>query len=180
MRALLPTRLRHVIIRTLLVVLSLGMGFTLFRLWQVKQEVDAIATKLTLEYGPQTTLIYDSKDRVIAALYKEHRMPMALEQMSEPLIQAVLAAEDRRFYEHSGIDVRRIGAGDGAPTSAVGGSSRVPAPSRSRWCVARCWTARRPTAGNCAKRGCRARLEAEIRQDGDPAGVPQPRLLRRG
>lgn len=110
MRALLPTRLRHALIRSLLIALSLGMGFTLYRIWQVKLEVDALATKLSLEYGPQTTLVYDSKDRVIAALYKEHRMPVALEQMSEPLIQAVLAAEDRRFYEHNGVDLRRIGA----------------------------------------------------------------------
>ena len=104
------TKFRHAIISTLLIVVSVGMGFTLFRIWQVKQEVDAIATKLTLEYGPKTTLVYDSKDRVIAALYKEHRMPVSLEEMSEPLIQAVLAAEDRRFYEHNGVDVRRIGA----------------------------------------------------------------------
>ncbi len=110
MRAFTATHLRHAVIRTLLVVLSIGMGFTLFRIWQVKQEVDEIATKLTLEYGPQTTLVYDSKDRVIAALYKEHRMPISLEEMSEPLIQAVLAAEDRRFYEHNGVDIRRISA----------------------------------------------------------------------
>ena len=37
-------------------------------------------------------------------------MPVPLELMSEPLQQAVLAAEDRRFYEHNGVDVRRIGA----------------------------------------------------------------------
>ena len=37
-------------------------------------------------------------------------MPVTLEQMSEPLQQAVLAAEDRRFYEHNGVDFRRIGA----------------------------------------------------------------------
>jgi 1A family penicillin-binding protein len=110
MRTLLPTRLRHIVIRTLLIALSIGMGFTLFRIWQVKQEVAEIATKLTLEYGPQSTLIYDSKNRVIAALYKEHRMPVMLEQMSEPLIHAVLAAEDRRFYEHNGVDIRRISA----------------------------------------------------------------------
>lgn len=104
------THLRRAAISTLLVVLAIGVGFSFFRIWQVKQEVDKLATKLTLEHGPQTTLVYDSKDRVIAALYKEHRLPVALEQMSEPLIQAVLAAEDRRFYEHNGVDIRRIGA----------------------------------------------------------------------
>jgi penicillin-binding protein 1A len=108
MRSTFLTRLRHIVIRTLLIVLSVGMGFALFRIWQVKQEVDELSTKLSLEYGPQTTLVYDSKDRVIAALYKEHRMPVTLEEVSEPLIQAVLAAEDRKFYDHNGVDVQRI------------------------------------------------------------------------
>ena len=86
------------------------MGFVLVRLYQIKLEVDQVDQRLSLEYGPQTTLIYDSKDRVISALYREHRMPVPLELMSEPLQQAVLAAEDRRFYEHNGVDVRRISA----------------------------------------------------------------------
>ncbi len=110
MRAILPTPLRNLLIRTLLIALSLAMGFVLFRIHQIKQEVDEVESRLTLEYGPQTTLIYDSKGRVISALYKEHRMPVILEEISEPLQAAVLAAEDRRFFEHNGIDLRRIGA----------------------------------------------------------------------
>jgi len=98
------------LIRTLLIVLAIGMSYTLYRIWQVKLEVDELAARLSLDYGPQTTIVYDAKDRVIAALYKENRMPVMLEQMSEPVIQAVLAAEDRRFYEHNGVDLRRISA----------------------------------------------------------------------
>jgi 1A family penicillin-binding protein len=105
---ILPTDLRNAFIRTLLIVLSLVMCFVLFRIYEIKREVDLVDSRLSLEYGPQTTLIYDSKDRVISALHKEHRMPVMLEQMSEPLQQAVLAAEDRRFYEHNGVDTRRI------------------------------------------------------------------------
>ncbi|HUQ86888.1 MAG TPA: PBP1A family penicillin-binding protein [Vicinamibacterales bacterium] len=99
---------RSAFICTLLVALSIGMGFALVRIYDIKQEVDEAGNRLTLEYGPQTTLIYDSKDRVISALYREHRMPVILEQISEPLQQAVLAAEDQRFYEHNGIDLTRI------------------------------------------------------------------------
>lgn len=110
MRAPTLIGLRNALIRTLLVALSLAMGFVLVRLYQVKQEVDQVDNRLSLEYGPQTTLIYGSRDRVISALYREHRMPVALELMSEPLQQAVLAAEDRRFYEHNGVDIRRVSA----------------------------------------------------------------------
>src|SRR4026209_981015 len=102
------TGLRNALIRTLLVALSVAMTIALVRIYDIKQEVDEVGNRLTLEFGPQTTLIYDSKDRVISALFKEHRMPVILEQISEPLQQAVLAAEDQRFYEHNGIDLRRM------------------------------------------------------------------------
>jgi penicillin-binding protein 1A len=101
---------RNALIQTLLVALSLAMCVVLLRLYQVKLEVDRAAERLSLEYGPQTTLIYDARDRVISALYKEHRMPVPLEQISEPLQQAVLVAEDRRFYDHNGLDLRRVAA----------------------------------------------------------------------
>jgi 1A family penicillin-binding protein len=109
MRTILPTHIRNTFIRTFLIALSIGMCVVLFRIWQVKQEVDTLGAELTLEYGPQSTLIYDSKNRIISSLYREHRLPVTLEEMSEPLQQAVLAAEDRRFYEHNGVDMRRIG-----------------------------------------------------------------------
>src|SRR6187431_2941543 len=110
MSAPFSVRLRNALIRTLLIALSLAMGFVLVRIYDIKQEVDEVGNRLTLEFGPQTTLIYDSKDRVISALFKEHRMPVILEQISEPLQQAVLAAEDQRFYEHNGVDLRRMTA----------------------------------------------------------------------
>ena len=105
---MLPATARHALIRILLVALVVGAGTVLHGVWQIKQDVDAVAARFTLDPGPQTTLIYDARDRVISALYKEHRLPVRLEEMSEPLVHAVLVAEDRRFFEHHGIDERRI------------------------------------------------------------------------
>ena len=99
---------RRALIRTLLIALSIAAGATLYSIWQIKQDVDAVAARFTLDPGPQSTLVYDSKDRLISALYKEHRIPVNLEEMSEPLVHAVLVTEDRRYYDHHGVDSRRI------------------------------------------------------------------------
>jgi penicillin-binding protein 1B len=36
----------------------------------------------------------------------ERRVPVGLSDLPEHLIQAVLAVEDRRFYDHHGLDIR--------------------------------------------------------------------------
>ncbi len=38
----------------------------------------------------------------------DERVPVALGQLPDPLVQAVLAVEDQRFFEHHGLDPRRI------------------------------------------------------------------------
>ena len=39
----------------------------------------------------------------------EQRIPVRLEAVPDHLIQAILAVEDQRFYQHEGLDFRRIG-----------------------------------------------------------------------
>lgn len=39
----------------------------------------------------------------------EQRIPVNQDELPKHLIQAVLAVEDQRFYEHHGLDIRRIG-----------------------------------------------------------------------
>ena len=99
---------RHVLIRSLFIAALIGAAFLIHAAWRIKQDVDAVAVRFSLDPGPQSTLIYDSKDRVMSALYREHRIPISFEEMADKLVQAVLIAEDRRFLEHGGVDLRRI------------------------------------------------------------------------
>ncbi|MFO8239390.1 MAG: PBP1A family penicillin-binding protein [Dissulfuribacterales bacterium] len=53
---------------------------------------------------PMVTEVLDSDHRPIAYWYKEKRWPVPFSRMPDKLVQAFLAAEDARFYEHPGID----------------------------------------------------------------------------
>jgi penicillin-binding protein 1A len=58
---------------------------------------------------PERTQIYDRNGALIEVLSTEQdRIVVPLERMSERLQQAVIAAEDARFYEHGGVDDRGI------------------------------------------------------------------------
>lgn len=52
------------------------------------------------------TEIIASNGEVIGKFYKENRTPVQYEEMPEHLINALIATEDVRFYDHSGIDAR--------------------------------------------------------------------------
>ncbi len=53
---------------------------------------------------PAVTEVLDRNGEIIAYWYKEKRFPVPLSQMPRYLIQAFVAAEDARFYEHKGVD----------------------------------------------------------------------------
>jgi penicillin-binding protein 1A len=58
---------------------------------------------------PERTQVYDRNGKVIEVLKDEQdRIVVPLSEMSPTLQQAVIAAEDTRFYEHRGVDNRGI------------------------------------------------------------------------
>lgn len=58
--------------------------------------------------GPQATLVFDRGDAPVFSFSAEQRVDVPLDQVSPHLIAAVLAAEDRRFFSHHGLDPIRI------------------------------------------------------------------------
>lgn len=57
------------------------------------------------------TQVYSSDGKVLGTwnLNKENRIVIPYKNMSPFLVQALVATEDERFYEHSGIDYRALG-----------------------------------------------------------------------
>src|SRR5688500_18225719 len=65
----------------------------------------------SLDSGPQASLLYDRNNKLTYSLFTEQRIDVSLAQVSPAMVQAVLAAEDQRFYKHHGLDpVRMAGA----------------------------------------------------------------------
>lgn len=61
------------------------------------------------EYRPPIiTEIFSDDGEVIGRLWEEKRTILPLDQMPKHLIQAFVAAEDSRFFEHKGVDIKSI------------------------------------------------------------------------
>jgi penicillin-binding protein 1A len=97
-------------LRVLLILVMVGAGAALYTVWLIHKDVDEVSVRFSIDPGPQTTVIFDSKDRPISALYREHRIAVSYEEISGHLLNAVLVTEDRRFFQHDGIDFRRMAA----------------------------------------------------------------------
>ena len=53
-------------------------------------------------------ILFDAADREVFTIAKEHRIEVPLAEISPNLIKAVIAIEDRRFFDHEGFDPIRI------------------------------------------------------------------------
>ncbi len=55
---------------------------------------------------PQTSMVYSSKGDLIASFYEENRVYIKINEIPKIVQNAIIAAEDQRFYKHSGVDPR--------------------------------------------------------------------------
>jgi penicillin-binding protein 1A len=56
----------------------------------------------------QATTLFDRTDKPAFTIFKEQRIEVPLSRVSPHLVNAILAIEDQRFYDHNGIDVVRV------------------------------------------------------------------------
>lgn len=86
-------------------VIMLALGIAVISIIRDAPELDP--DRLTLAQNPE---IYDRNGEVFSNLIAvENRKYVEFEDIPQVLIDAVLSVEDVRFYDHFGIDLRRIG-----------------------------------------------------------------------
>lgn len=76
-------------------------GFVLFYLEDDLPDV-AVLKDMQLQVPMR---IFTSDGKLIAEYGQNRRIPIPFEEMPKPLINAVLATEDQRFFEHPGVDI---------------------------------------------------------------------------
>ena len=59
-------------------------------------------------YPPCTTRVYSSDGKLIAEYARENRIFVSINAIPQPLIEAFIAAEDKNFYHHAGVDILSI------------------------------------------------------------------------
>ena len=103
-----------------------------------------------LDAQDKTSFIYDSEGNLITD-YKgtEDRIMVSIDEIPEMLQNAFIAVEDARFYEHNGVDVKRIVGALVAnfPSGSTQGGSTITSSSSSR----PCFPASNPTSASCRK-----------------------------
>jgi len=92
---------------------------------------DNLPDYLTIDAQTQRNLIYAQRDGAavpIATIYDQDRQSVAWEGVSKFITEATVAGEDRRFWQHGGIDLKaiaRAAAGNLVHKSITSGSSTI-------------------------------------------------------
>ena len=80
-------------------------AFSGFTAQQSFDQFESLPTELTEANLPQTTRVYASDgETLIANFFEENREMVELDDVSDVMVDALLAAEDTRFYKHEGVD----------------------------------------------------------------------------
>jgi membrane peptidoglycan carboxypeptidase len=68
------------------------------------ETVESLSAELADEPPPLVTTITDREGNPVATLYDQYRVPTKVDEISDAMKWALISVEDRRFYEHHGVD----------------------------------------------------------------------------
>jgi membrane peptidoglycan carboxypeptidase len=71
---------------------------------QASETVESMSSSLADEPPPLVTTLTDREGKPFATLYEQYRIPTTSDQISEAMKWAIISVEDRRFYDHHGVD----------------------------------------------------------------------------
>jgi penicillin-binding protein 1A len=91
-----------------LTVLCAAAGIALVSSWMLYGGQFPRLDALTADQPPTIGRIEDARGEPLAELAVEYRRPMSEVDVPPILCAALLAAEDKRFFEHGGVDVRAL------------------------------------------------------------------------
>ncbi|MBB3113513.1 penicillin-binding protein 2A [Paenibacillus phyllosphaerae] len=94
---------RVALLTVALFLLAGTIGWVALRSLVAAQDVSVLDEPL-----PEATIIYDRYGQVASRISLNKVEPVEYEVLPEHLIQAVVAVEDKRFFEHKGMDLRSI------------------------------------------------------------------------
>jgi len=86
----------------------IGSGIFLFGLYKYFSEDLPQISSLKDYRPPIVSTVYSDDNRVIAEFFKERRIVIPYPEIPEILVNAFIAAEDSRFFEHEGVDLVSI------------------------------------------------------------------------
>ncbi|HMA67088.1 MAG TPA: transglycosylase domain-containing protein, partial [Desulfosalsimonadaceae bacterium] len=93
---------RHIGIFALFVTAAVLCGIALGAVFATVRDLPQI--RALEDFSPSAiTRVYSADNTLLAELYKKKRDPVPLAKIPKKLRQALIATEDRSFYEHSGV-----------------------------------------------------------------------------
>ncbi|MBS7020488.1 MAG: transglycosylase domain-containing protein, partial [Firmicutes bacterium] len=95
--------------KVLMVLLILGILFLiLLGLFMFKIVKDAPKFSTQQLYHQEASILYSTDGSIIDKLGSENREKISYDQMPEVLVDAIVATEDSRFFQHNGFDLPRF------------------------------------------------------------------------
>ena len=108
-RGLLGRRLSpkaaKIVLAVVLGIVLVGAGGSVFVLRELSRDLPSPARLQTIEPAIKT-VVFAADGDTLREFFRQNRVPVRLDEIPPLLVHAVLATEDREFYDHYGITIR--------------------------------------------------------------------------